>query len=154
MKEQIELLKQTRKNILKTIENFSFEKLNEIPKDFNNNIVWNFNHSIVTMQLLIYKFSGLEMNINADIISKYKIGTKPEDNNLKEEFELLKSIAISSVEQLEKDYFNGIFKTYNKYTTSYNFTLKNIEDAIAFNNVHEGLHFGYVMAQLKALNLK
>ena len=31
-------------------------------------------------------------------------------------------------------------------TTSYNVILKTVEDAIVFNNIHEGLHLGYMMA--------
>ena len=52
---------------------------------------------------------------------------------------------------MEEDYHKGVFKTYNEYTTSYNVTLNNIEKAIMFNNVHEGLHLGYIMALKKAL---
>lgn len=29
--------------------------------------------------------------------------------------------------------------------------LKNIEDAVLFNNIHEGQHLGYIMAQKRAI---
>ena len=42
MKYQFEILKQTRANVLQAIESLSHEQMNQIPKGFNNNIVWNF----------------------------------------------------------------------------------------------------------------
>ena len=53
--------------------------------------------------------------------------------------------------KLESDYSNTIFSNYNSYTTSYNITLSSIEEAIQFNNVHDGLHFGYIMALKKVI---
>ncbi len=35
--------------------------------------------------------------------------------------------------------------------TSAGIRLESVEDAIAFNNFHEGIHLGYVMALKKAL---
>ena len=52
---------------------------------------------------------------------------------------------------MQQDYDNGLFTEYSEYTTSYNITLSSAEDAIAFNNVHEGLHFGYIMGLKKAI---
>ena len=40
---------------------------------------------------------------------------------------------------------------YTAYSTSFGIDLKNIQDAIIFNNMHESLHFGYAMAQKRAL---
>jgi hypothetical protein len=46
-----------------------------------------------------------------------------------------------------KDYDDDFFPDYTAYSTSFGIDLKNIQDAIIFNNMHESLHFGYVMAQ-------
>ena len=58
-------------------------------------------------------------------------------------------MAIELVSKTESDLKSGINWNYNSYTTSYNVTLNSIEEAIKFNNVHEGLHFGYAMAMKK-----
>ncbi len=152
MKNQFNLLLQTRKNLLKTMEHFTFQELSKIPKGFNNNIVWNFNHAVLVMHLLTYKLSGLEVQIDKNLISKYSKGAKPNADIPEEDFIFFKSIALSSVKQLEQDYNATLFKNYKEYPTSYNVTLTNIEEAISFNNLHEGLHFGYILAQIKGLD--
>jgi hypothetical protein len=50
-----------------------------------------------------------------------------------------------------KDYDNNFFTDYNSYTTSFGLDLKNIQEAIIFNNMHESLHLGYCMAQKRAI---
>ena len=52
---------------------------------------------------------------------------------------------------LMKDYDADFFADYTPYTTSFGLDLKNIQDAIIFNNMHETLHYGYAMAQKRAI---
>ena len=149
MKAAISHLRQTRNNLLAFFEKHE-GKANFIPKGFNNNLYWNFAHCIVTQQLLIYKLSGNEMLVDEDIINKYRKGTKV-DTDVPSSIEVakMKDWALATVDQLEKDYESGVFTDYTDYPTSFGVTLKSVEDAILFNNVHEGLHFGYMMAMVK-----
>ena len=41
------------------IENLPLSELNKVPDGFNNNIIWNIAHVIVTQQLLLSSFSSL-----------------------------------------------------------------------------------------------
>jgi len=154
MEFQFETLKQTRLNLLGIINKLSHDELNKIPEDFNNNIAWNFNHIVLVMHLLTYGLSGLKYDISEDRISKYKKGSKINGEISKEDIEFFKSIALTSVSKLAKDFNETKFVNYSEYPTSYNVVLKNIEQSISFNNVHEALHLGYILAQIKALNLK
>ena len=43
------------------------------------------------------------------------------------------------------DFKERKFKTYNEYTTGTGYNLSSLEDAFEFNNIHEGLHFGFMM---------
>ena len=47
---------------------------------------------------------------------------------------------------MEEDYQKGIFTTYTDYLTGLNYPLRCVEDAIYFNNTHEGMHLGLVIA--------
>ena len=135
------------------LETISLENLNKVPEGFNNNIFWNVAHTVVTQQLLVYKLSGLESCLTDEFIDKYKKGTKTEHVATQYEVDFVKSMLFSPVEKTQEDYKNGVFKSYNEYTVSTGSTLVNVEGAIAFNNFHEGIHLGYILAQRKALGL-
>ena len=142
-------LKATRNNVLKAIESFTTEQLNTIPKGFNNNLIWNAGHIWITQELLCYKLSGLECSMENEMIQKYRKGSKPEADVSEDEIARIKSELSLSIDRMEKDYKAGVFKEYKEYTTSYNVTLSNIEQAITFNNIHEGLHLGSLLALKK-----
>lgn len=149
MQKQFEILNITRNNVLKTIEGLSLEQLNIVPSGFKNNIIWNVAHLVVTQQLLCYKLSGLDMYIDDAFVAKFKIGSVVDFKVTQEEVDAIKKQLLALPNQLEADYTNATFKSFAEYPTSYNVTLNSVEDAIQFNNVHEGLHFGYIMAMKK-----
>jgi len=151
MKKQFEIHLATRKNILKTIENLSEEQLNKIPEGFSNNIMWNAAHVLVTQQLLCYKMAGLEMSLDETVIDLFKKGSDASYEVCQDEADIIKEELLTLAAKMEEDYNAGLFKSYETYPTSYNVELTSIEDAIQFNNIHEALHFGYIMALKKAL---
>ncbi|MBL4593336.1 MAG: DinB family protein [Flavobacteriales bacterium] len=152
MQKQLEILTTTRTNVLKAIEGLTLEELNTIPTRFKNNIIWNVAHLVVTQQLLCYKLSGLDMYLQNEFVDKYKKGSEVDFEVTQEEVDDIKKQLSELPKQLVDDYNNSIFKSFAEYPTSYNFTLNSIEDAIQFNNVHEGLHFGYMMAMKKVIH--
>lgn len=151
MKHNLQNTRITRKNLIKYLNTLSIEELNLIPEGFNNNIFWNIAHVAVTQQILVYKLSGLKMYLSDDFINEFKKGAAPERYYTKEDVDFLKSIFLNLVDELENDFDKGLFKTYTEYPTSYGVVLTSAEEAIAFNNIHEGLHFGYVMALKRSL---
>ena len=149
MKKKLSILKITRDNILNSIKDLSIEQLNKIPEGFNNNIIWNVAHVVVTQQVLVYKLSGVEPRISSGLIDKYKKGTFAIPNISQTEIDEIKYLLKEAVNWVEEDYEKGIFKNFSEYPTSYNFVLQCTEDAIFFNNIHEALHLGYIMAMKK-----
>ncbi|KAA3640308.1 MAG: DinB family protein [Bacteroidetes bacterium] len=151
MQEHFTNLRATRKNIALVIKGLSQEQFNKIPDGFNNNIAWNFGHIIVTQQLLVYALSGAKTIIPTDIINLYRKGTSPTTPVTQEQIDELKSYLDSAIDQTEKDLAAGVFGDYKEYPTSYGITLHNLEEAIIFNNMHEAMHLGYIMAMKRAL---
>jgi hypothetical protein len=147
----LEILKITRNNILKTFDSLTIEELNQTPDGFNNNLIWNFGHVIATQQLLCYGLSGNKTFVSNELITAYRKGTKPEGFVSKEAYDELKKLSEASLLQMEKDYAAGLFNEYKAYPTSFGVTLSEIEEAIMFNNVHEGMHLGYCIALRKVL---
>ena len=147
----IQILRQTRQNYLTILEALTTEQLLTIPTGFKNNILWNLGHTIVVKNLLIYGLSDLAIPIEAELVEKYRKGSQASSHVADSEIEAIKALLTSSITQLESDLAAGIFKTFKSYPTSYGVTLNNIQDAVTFNNAHEALHLGYVMAMRKLL---
>ena len=142
----IGILKQTRGNIQKLMDNYSLEECNKIPDGFNNNLVWNYGHVVATQQLLVYGLSGLDLNVENRLVEKYRKGTKPDFPVEQEEYDLLKQLFINLPDSTLADFEAGNFKEYTKYETSFGVTLTSITDAVYFNNIHEVMHLGFMKA--------
>ena len=146
MQKTFDITLKSREILLQFLENYTPEQLNKIPVGFNNNLIWNIAHIIVVQQMLVYNLSGLPMMVSAEIIDKYKRGTKPESEVGTEEIETIKNLLLQTVNKTREDYAQGVFKDYQAFTTMTGFQIHSVEDAINFNNYHEGVHTGAMMA--------
>ncbi|MDN3654786.1 DinB family protein [Ferruginibacter paludis] len=148
----IDTILASRNLFLKLMDGLTIEQLNQVPEGFNNNIIWNFGHVIVSQQILCYKLAGLPMKIDASYVAKYSKGTKPETFLDEKELEFLKGQSIGLINELVADIEKNIFTSYNNYTTSFNVELNSVDDAVKFITMHEGLHLGYAMALKRIVN--
>jgi len=130
---------------------FSLSQLNTVRDGYRNSIYWNIIHVVVTQQLLVYKLSDVPMLIGSDLVDAFRKGTKTERDATQHEVEHLKKLLFSTIEQTQKDYDAGCFTSYNSYTVSTKSTLTNVEEAIEFNNFHEGIHLGYILAMKNSI---
>ncbi|MFC4095581.1 DinB family protein [Euzebyella saccharophila] len=151
MEHLFESVLNNRKFLYKILTETPKEDLLKIPEGFRNNIWWNIAHTVITPQILVYKFSGLQMRVPEALVEKFKKGTVPDGNATDEEIKEIAAFLISTLEWMKEDYNNGLFKNYSSYTTSANVTLNKVEDALAFNLFHEGLHRGAIIALQKML---
>lgn len=144
-----ETLKVTRQNVVTLLNAYTDDQLRVIPKGFNNNILWHAGHLLVSQQLLCYAMSDLPLHIPEGYLPLFKKGTSPKEWKESVDLEELKRLLISTVAMLAEDYSNRVFKTFKPYTSSFGVALKKVEDAILFDHVHEGLHFGSMNALQK-----
>ena len=136
----------TRKFLNSFIENLPLSELNKVPDGFNNNIIWNIAHVIVTQQLLVYNLSGLPTIVSKEMIDSYRKGTRPLRDLNQAEVDAISNLLFSTIEKTKDDYDSKLFQTYNQYTVTTKNTISNVEEAIEFNNFHEGIHLGYILA--------
>ncbi len=153
MKNVLEQNLQIRKAFYHILKNTPKAELLKIPEGYNNNIWWNIAHVVATQQNLVYGFSGLPFEVPQKLVDKFKKGTFPDGHATDEEIEQLKKLLFSTIEKTTEDYNNDVFVNFKEYTTSANVTLKNVDEAIAFNQFHEGLHLGTIFSLLKAVKL-
>tara|TARA_Y100000589_G_C27085831_1_gene601701 strand:+ start:190 stop:639 length:450 start_codon:yes stop_codon:yes gene_type:complete len=149
MKNTFSRLLQTRKNIL-SLYDMHEDKAFNIPQGFKNNLYWNLAHCIATQQILCYQLSSNTMRVKNEFVEKYKKGTIPTSEVVSaRDVSKTKEMLFSTLGQLEEDYQLGLFSSFSAYSTSYGLNLNSFEDAIEFNNIHEALHLGYMMAMIK-----
>ena len=82
---------------MELIEDYSLEQLNKIPQGFSNNLVWNLGHIIVSQQGLVYRLSGLAVNVSDEMTNKYKNGSRPTCDATQEEVDELKRLLFSFI---------------------------------------------------------
>ena len=147
----LEITLQNRKLLHGILLKTPLEVLAKVPEGYRNNLWWNIAHVVVTQQLLVYKCSSLPMLVDDGLINRFRKGTVPDGSISDSEIQEVKDLLLTTVEQTAKDYEQGVFNTYNEYTTSTKVTLRNVADAMAFNLYHEGLHLGVILSLRKAL---
>jgi hypothetical protein len=146
----IKTIRKLRETTVNIIADLSLEELNKVPAGFNNNIIWNIGHMVAAQQGICYKRAGLPIIVDESYFERYKPGSKPEKPVTQEEVEEIKSLLFSTLDQLEKDHRDGIFKDYGPFVTRYGVELASVEDAIEFLPFHDGFHMGYLLALKRA----
>lgn len=152
MNEHFEDLAVIRKNFVDYLHKYDLKRLTFIPMGFQNNIFWNCAHALVTQQLMTYYLSSNAMLVDNDWVMRYKKGTFGNQEVSEEDVRLLIKLLQTTQVQLKKDYNSEKLSYYKPYDTSFGIRLETIEDAIRFNNLHESLHLGYVMALIKNIS--
>ena len=144
-------LRQNRVVLDQYFQRYNPEQLNTVPAGFNNNLIWNLGHILVVQQALTYRLSGLEMRIPGDLPGRYGRDTRPEGPVPQSEITLIRNLLSGSIAQLEADRAQGLFQQYKPFENSMGFRMTNLEEALVFNCLHEGLHLGYMQAIRKFL---
>jgi hypothetical protein len=146
MNKQIEIVRNARKYLLGMVADLTVDEFNEIPKGFNNNIIWNLAHLISTQQSACYIRAGLNLVVEERYFTQYKPDTKPTGPLDATEIDTIRKLLMSTLDQFAKDYDKNLFINYKPWTNRYDVAINNIEEMLGFLPFHEGLHLGYTMA--------
>lgn len=149
MEETFKITRVSRQIYSNFLDKYTLEQLNKVPPGFSNNIIWNIGHIVVSQQMLVYLGSGKQPMISQELINLYMRGTKPERDVTQQEADEIRELLFSTIVKTEEDYKAGLFTTYTERKTEFGFILSSTEDAITFNNYHEGVHLGVMMGLRK-----
>lgn len=149
--DNITLLKHTRALMQRVCVDMDEATITTIPQGWNNNILWHVGHVVVTQQILCYKLSGNDMCVEQAYVDTLLKGSAPTDWTKSPDWKCTLALLIELAQRLEADYVQGIFSNFTEYPTSAGITLTSIDDAIAFNNFHEGIHMGFILALKRIL---
>lgn len=139
----------TRTTLLKIMEDRAYQDLVKIPENHRNSIFWNIAHLLVTQQLLCYRLSGLDLQIDQKMVDKYGKGTIATEEVPEEDIVFVKEHLVKMAQKTQSDYKAGVFTEYKTYMTSANIELSNIEEALAFSAYHDGIHLGVILSIMK-----
>lgn len=152
MKIQLDLFRATRENTLRAVEGLSLADANKIPDGFTGNVAWHIGHMVATHRGLIYQLNGAGGEFEKEFTLKYKKGSVPESDIDQAEWDFIKAKLLSQIHALEVDLPNeSLWGDTHEYTTSYNYTITSLDEAIQFSNLHQALHLGYIMALKRSL---
>ena len=136
------------------IGKLSDEELVAVPNGANNNILWNLGHLTHAHAGLTYGPCELPLPIPDSYENLFKGGTSPATwdqtpavSDVKEEFNGLH-------EKIMEDYKAGTFAAYKPRELMPGVTLENIEQALGFNCVHEGVHIGTIISICNLMKVK
>lgn len=131
-----------RKKAIDIIENISIEEANIIPTGFNNNIVWNFGHLVVSGYSLVFRATGADTNFVIPHVHKYRKGTKPEGFINKEEIDEIIELSNTFTQAVQDAMNANRFVNITPYTTeTFGLPITTIEDMIATVAFHDTLHW-------------
>lgn len=146
MNKLIEVILKTRIKLLASIADLSAEQLNYIPEGFNNNIIWHLGHLVSAQQGLCYLQANLPMRVTDAIRNDYAPGTKPERIIAQEEIDDIKSLLITTMEQLESDVNRNYFAGYTPWVNRFDVELNTVDDVLCYLPYHDGLHADRIAA--------
>lgn len=148
---ELEILKASRTRLLRIIETLDHDLLFEIPKNFNNNIIWQIGHCITSQQRHMYMRSGLPMHISLEFMESFKIGTNPHLWKAEPEVDEIKYLLLHTVEKLYTDLESKIFIDYTSFSLPNGLQINNHLQALQAANIHEAEHSGIILSYIKLL---
>ena len=153
MNEIFEFIINSRKAFIQLVDGLTIEQLNKIPESYNNNIIWNFGHIVVSTQTLCYVRTGILADANSVKFNEYyKKDTRPGYSVTEQEVTELKALALESIEKIKENYANGVFADITPFSTStYGVEMKSIEEVLITTIGHDNVHFGYALGLKKGL---
>lgn len=148
MLNQNEMLKAIRGFMLKTTVELTDDQLLKTPEGFNNNILWNLGHVVSSHQGIVYARQGLDKYTDEEFTNNFKNGTSPKDWSSTPDIEQVKALMVELPEKFETDVAAGKFANYESWEIVGK-TIETCEQAENFNNFHEGVHYGSILALKK-----
>ncbi len=154
MEQVFKFIVDSRKTFIDLVDGLSIAALNDIPEGFNNNIIWNFGHIVVSTSLLCYVRTGIRPDATfIKYVDTYKKGTKPMYEVTVAEVDELKALALSTIRTLEEDYKRGLFVQIDPVeTVTFGITIGTFEQLLIMTAGHDNVHYGYAMAQRRIIN--
>lgn len=132
--------------MLGILRGVSEEQMVVVPEGAKNNVLWNLGHLAQSHAGLVYGPCGLESPVPGHYAGLFKGGTSPSTWDEAPSVAEVKACFKDSHKQMMDDYRKGAFDSYAPYEMMKGVVIENVEQAIGFNIVHEGVHIGAIIS--------
>jgi hypothetical protein len=140
-----------RQNLLNVLEPVTEEQARIIPPQFNNNILWNAGHTLLTVENFLFSDTGRNSALPPNYKELFSRGTKPEDWT--GDVPALRKIITELTEQRNRVRIAFAEKLDEPITAQYPFQVEPppaaVGDILSFAVYHEGTHTGSIRALKK-----
>ena len=136
----------SRGYLLQVIEGISDEKMLEVPEGAVNNVLWNLGHIVHAHDRFTYGACDVESDVPASYTDLFKGGTSPSDWDEPPSIEEVMGHIKNATDKTYSDYAAGKFDNYNAFELAPSLTIRNIDEALQFNCLHEGVHIGIILS--------
>ena len=136
----------SRGYLLQEIGGMTDEQMLEVPDGAVNNVLWNLGHIVHSHNGFTYGACGLDSEVPESYAGLFKGGTSPSDWESPPSIEEVMGHIKSSTEKTYTDYAAGKFDDYNAFELTPALKIRNIEDGLQFNCLHEGVHIGIIIS--------
>lgn len=145
----IDLLKAHRAALVQLLTPLDEAAWLHIPQGFNNNLLWQAGHVLVTQQMLSYGLAQRDLHVSRETVMAFRKGSSPKRWASPPDREQILALLTALPERFAEEYEAGHFTAFTPFPTALGITLNTLEDAIHFNNYHEALHFGTIRAYVR-----
>ncbi len=138
----------------KRIAGLSREQLLAIPAGAENNVLWNVGHIVLSHYRLIYRPCGATVPVPDTWENWFLPGSSPA--NWKPTGPAIDEVLAEfhgQTDRIQTDFHNGLFKNYKAFQLKSGDSLASLDEALAFNLMHEGIHIGALIALRHQLGL-
>ena len=133
------------------IKGLSESQLTEVPDGASNSVLWNIGHIVHSNASMVYGPCGLESPIPASYEGLFKGGTSPGTWSTPPSTDEVLGHFKTMNEDIVAKYTAGELDSFAAHELMPGLKHDNIEDALGFCCVHEGVHIGAVIALKKLL---
>jgi len=155
MRYLFEIHYRTRQNMAQLLNDVPEEHWLRIPPGHRNNLLWNAGHVVVIQQMICYQAARLPMYIDPAFIQAFRKGSAPADWVTPPDRGQVLETLLQTAEKFKADYQAGRFEQLPPFATPYKMPfgilVRNVKEAIRFNNTHEAMHLGIMSLMKKCI---
>ncbi len=149
----LNIIDSIRQKAIALIKETPLEMLNQIPAGFNNSIIWNFGHLVVSGYSLVFKATSVDPDFLIPLQDVYKKGTKPNAPATQQEIDELIGLSNTFTLAVKEALDANRFQEMTEYTTAtFGLPVTTIEEMLITVAAHDTLHWQSMRDYKRMLN--